>query len=130
MRGAHPLDHRVRRARGRGDVLTLTVEASEAFVAAARRWGDDRLTDPADAFERKTEQALLEIEHLVSGATEVEFAVDGRVIHYEPSEELAGFLAERAERTGLEESAILKLYVDLFAGAFLEEGLASIDDAG
>lgn len=108
----------------------LSIEASDRFVAASRQWGDDRLTDPEDAFERKAEQSLLEIEHLVSGATEVEFSVEDHVIHHEPSEELAGFLAEQADRTGLEESAILKLYVDLFAGAFLERGLAGIEDSG
>lgn len=110
--------------------MRLSFEASDRFVQAARLWGDDRTVSPEEAFETKAEQALLEIEHLVSGATEVEFEADhdARTIRQEPSEELAAFLAERAERTGLDESTILKLYVDLFAGAFLEEGIAGLGE--
>lgn len=110
--------------------MTLAFEVSDRFVDAARLWGDDRLTDPDEAFEEKTEQALLEIEHLVSGATEVDFEVDDRVVRHEPSAELATFLADQADETGLEESTLMKLYVDLFAGAFLDRGLAEIDDLG
>ena len=81
-----------------------------------------------EAFETKAEQALLEIEHLVSGATDVEFAVEDGVIHHEPSDELQRFLERQAAESGLEPEQLLRLHVDLFARVFLDEGGAS--DAG
>ncbi|WP_254545763.1 hypothetical protein [Halomarina pelagica] len=102
--------------------MTLTFDASERFLAAAAEWGDRRHLPPDEAFEVKVEQALLEIEYLVSGATEVEFdAADGTVA-YEPSPELDAFLADRAADAGLDPSVLLGLYVDLFAAVFLDEG--------
>lgn len=102
--------------------MTLEIEASDRFVQAAEDWADQRLMDFEDAFETKAEQALLEIENLVSGATEVDFEVDDRTIYHEPSEELQAFLARQAEETGIDEDQILKLHVDLFARVFLDEG--------
>ncbi len=93
----------------------------DRFVEAAEEWGDDRLMDREDAVETKVEQALLEIEHLASGATEVEFAVEGRTVRHEPSEELDELLAAQAAETGLDEADVLALHVDLFSGAFRED---------
>ncbi|WP_240147495.1 hypothetical protein [Halorussus rarus] len=77
--------------------------------------------DREDALETKVEQALLEVEHLVSGATEVEFEVEGLTVRHEASDELAALLAGQAEETGLDESELLGLHVDLFSGAFRED---------
>lgn len=101
--------------------MSLEFEVGDRFLAAAEEWGERRLTDTEDALETKAEQALLEIEHLVSGAYEVEFEVDGRTVVHEPTDELELFLAEQADETGLDEGTLLKLHVDLFARAFLEE---------
>ena len=94
---------------------------SKRFLAAAEEWADARLMETDEALEVKAEQALLEIEHLVSGATEVEFTVEDRTVHHEPSDDLGAFLAAQAEETGLSEERLLKLHVDLFARAFLSE---------
>ncbi len=77
--------------------------------------------DAEEALETKAEQALLEIEHLVSGAHEVEFEVDGRTVSLEPSDELATYLERQSESKGLDESTVLELYVDLFARVFLDD---------
>lgn len=99
----------------------IVFQVDERFENAAEEWGNVRMMDFEDAMESKAEQALLEIEHLVSDATEVEFEVDGtRICHY-PTAELAGFLADQAEDTGLDESTVLKLHVDLFARTFLDD---------
>lgn len=84
-------------------------------------WGEDRLMDEEEAIDTKAEQALLEIEHLVSGASDVEFTVEGDAIHHEPSEELARFLERQADDSGLEPEELLRLHVDLFARVFLED---------
>lgn len=102
--------------------MTLSFEPDERFLAAADEWADVRMMEREEALEAKAEQALLEIEHLVSGATEVEFAVDGTTIHHEPSDDLARFLEAQARDTGVEERILLKLHVDLFARVFLDEG--------
>lgn len=115
------MDGGVRRARSGGILLTLSFTVDDRFLEAAEEWGDTRMMDPEDALEVKAEQALLEIEHLVSGATEVEFDVDGRTVSHEPSDDLETFLAEQAEESGLSEERLLKLHVDLFARVFLDE---------
>lgn len=117
------MDRRLRRGDRGGVLLTLVVPVTERFRAAAATWGDTRLMDTDEALEVKAEQALLEVEHLVSGATAVEFAVadDGDELRYDPSDELAAFLAEQADDTGLDEATVLRLYVDLFASVFLDE---------
>jgi hypothetical protein len=101
--------------------VTLSFAVSERFRDAAAEWGDSRLVAEAEALETKTEQALLEIEHLVSGATEVAFTVDGDVVRYDPSDELAALLEAQAESTGVAPETVLRLHVDLFARAFLDE---------
>lgn len=78
------------------------------------------MMETEDALAEKVEQALLEVEHLVSGAYEVTFEVEGRTVTYEPTDDLATFLEAQAAATGLEESTVLKLHVDLFATVFLE----------
>jgi hypothetical protein len=90
-------------------------------------WGEGRLMDEEEAIETKAEQALLEIEHLVSGASDVEFAVEGDVIRHEPSEELEGFLERQSDESGLEPEELLRLHADLFARVFLED---AEDDGG
>jgi len=99
----------------------LRFDVSDRLYEAAEEWGERRLEDIDDALETKVEQALLEIEHLVSQSHEVEFEVDDRTISYEPSEELAAFLARQAEELGADESAVLKAHVDLYANAFLDD---------
>lgn len=101
--------------------MTLSFTVSDRFREAAEAWGDSRLVDEEEALETKAEQALLEIEHLVSGATDVEFAVDGDTVRYEPSEELEGFLEEQSAAAGLDPGELLALHVDLFARVFLDE---------
>ncbi len=101
--------------------MTLRFEVSDRFVEAADRWAERRAIAREEALATKAEQSLLEIEHLVSGSHDVEFEVDGREIHYEPTEDLSAFLDRWSSETGLEESAVLAMHVDLFANAFLDE---------
>lgn len=101
--------------------MTLAFTVSDRFRDAAVEWGDSRLMDEEEALEAKAEQALLEIEHLVSGAAEVEFTVDGDVVRHEPSDELAAFLERQADEAGIEPGELLGLHVDLFARVFLED---------
>jgi hypothetical protein len=105
-----------------GDAATIEVEPSERFLEAAGEWGDHRMLAEEEAIRAKAEQALLEIEHLVSGATEVEFELAEGVVRYEPSEELAAFLDEQAAVAGIDRGTVLELYVNLFARVFLDEG--------
>lgn len=109
--------------------MTLSIRVSSRFRSAAADWGDDRLLDEADALETKAEQALLEIEHLVSGATDVDVAVDDDTIRYEPTDDLAAFLERQADAYGVDPEDVLEMHVDLFARAFLEdEGGSTSDD--
>ena len=101
--------------------MTISLQVSERFREAAVEWGDNRLMDEDDALETKAEQALLEIEHLVADATEVEFEVEDGEIHHHPSDELESFLEAQAEEYGLEPADVLAMHVDLFARVFLEE---------
>ncbi len=102
----------------------IEIEASERFREAAAEWGDRRMLDEEDAMNAKAEQALLEIEHLVSGRTDVEFAVEGGTIRYEPSDELAAFLNEQAEWAGIDRGTVLAIHVNLFARVFLDDDRA------
>lgn len=100
----------------------IRIPLTDRFREAANEWGDDRLMSEEDALEAKAEQALLEIEHLASGANEVTFEVDPEagVIRHEPSEELARFLAAQSAETGVDETTTMRLYVDLFSRTFLD----------
>ncbi|WP_306053143.1 hypothetical protein [Natronococcus wangiae] len=108
----------------------LTIELSDRFLEAAERWGDSRVMTESAAVEAKVEQALLEIEHLVSGAVGVEFELgeEETTAYYEPSDDLASFLEAQGAETGLEPERLLKLHVDLFARAFLDEDQQTPDD--
>lgn len=101
----------------------IEITPSERFLEAADEWGDRRVLDEEEAIRSKAEQALLEIEHLVSGATEVEFEFELHegVVRYEPSAELAAFLDEQAAIAGIDRTTVLELYVNLFARVFLDE---------
>ncbi|WP_211226008.1 hypothetical protein [Haloplanus natans] len=121
LRGVRPIRTGVRR--GRGLVLTLTIDLNQRFIDAADEWAEARLEDRETAIETKAEQALLEIEYLVSGRTEVSFEVDPEdgKLHYDPSDALGDRLAEQAAETGLEEATLLRLHVDLFVSAFTDD---------
>jgi len=101
--------------------LTLSFTVDDRFYAAAEEWGEKRLMETEEALETKVEQALLEIEHLVSGVHEVEFAVDGREVHYDPTDELASFLESQAAAASIDEATVLRLHVNLFASVFLDD---------
>lgn len=103
---------------------TIEIEASDRFSEAAAEWGDRRMLDDEEAMAAKAEQALLEIEHLIGGHTEVAFDVEGETLRYEPSAELETFLDEQAERTRIDRETALALYVDLFARVFLDDSRA------
>lgn len=94
--------------------------ASDRLLAAADEWSDRRMTEREEALETKVEQALLEVEHLVSGRQAVEFSVDGDTVRYEPSDELASFLDEQAERIDADPATVLAMHADLFATVFLD----------
>lgn len=99
----------------------MSFTVSSRFETAANEWGEKRMMDTEDAMETKVEQALLEIEHLVSGATEVEFAVEDRTVRFDPTEELETFLERQAREAGIDVETLLGLHVDLFARVFLDE---------
>ncbi|WP_224448790.1 hypothetical protein [Haloprofundus salilacus] len=101
--------------------MTLVVPLSDRFHEAAEEWADIRLMETEDALEVKAEQALLEVEHLVSGVHEVEFTVEDGELRYDPSDELAKLLSKHAENTGVDEATVLGLHVDLFARVFLDD---------
>ena len=101
--------------------MSLEFEVDDRFHRAAEEWADRQLMDAEEALSVKVEQSLLEIEHLIGGAHEVEFDVDGRTVRHHPTDDLEAFLARQAEATGLEPATLLKLHVDLFANAFLED---------
>lgn len=101
--------------------MTFTFEVNDRFLEAAEEWADRRMIDTEEALATKVEQSLLEIEHLISQSNHVEFELDGRTIHFEPTDELVAFLEGRASKTGLQASEVLEMYVDLFANAFLDD---------
>lgn len=109
--------------------MTIAFELSDRFTDAAADWGDARLMDDAEAIEVKVEQALLEIEHLVSGAHEVDFTVEGSTVHHEPTAALESFLETQASETGVAEHVLLRSYADLFARVFLDEDVSRPSNA-
>jgi len=100
----------------------IEVPISERFRRGADQWAEERVMTEEAALEAKAEQALLEIEHLATGAQEVDFELDeeGEIIRYVPSGELRAFLDAQAEASGVDRETVLRLHVDLFAGAFLD----------
>lgn len=101
--------------------MSLHFTVGDRFVAAADEWAERRMTDADDALETKVEQALLEVEHLASGAHDVEFSVEDQTVTYDPTDELGELLDRQAAETGLDPDEVLKLHVDLFARAFLDD---------
>lgn len=99
----------------------LAFDVSDRLYEAAELWADQRLEDVDEALATKVEQSLVEIEHLVSRSHGVDFEVDGRTVRYEPTDDLAALLTRQADELGVEESAVLKAHVDLYANAFLDE---------
>lgn len=98
----------------------MEFEASERLLEAADEWADKRMTDREDALETKVEQALLEVEHLVSGVQDVEFDVDGTTVDYEPTDELRAFLEGQADEASIDPAQALSMHSDLFATVFLD----------
>ncbi|QKY19025.1 hypothetical protein B4589_001045 [Halolamina sp. CBA1230] len=101
--------------------MALQVSIGDRLADAASEWGDQRMLDDDEALEQKLEQALLEVEHLASGTTEIEFELEERTLHYAPSDELAELLEEQAERVDADPAAVLELHLELFARTFLPD---------
>lgn len=102
--------------------MSLEVEIGDRLADAAAEWAETRMQDPDEALEQKLEQALLEVEHLASGNTELEFDLeDGDRLVYEPSEELQELLEQQADRVGSDPATVLGLHLELFARTFLPE---------
>jgi hypothetical protein len=102
--------------------MALEVAIGDRLVDAAAEWADTRMQEPEVALEQKLEQALLEVEHLASGSTELAFdlAAD-RTLEYEPSDELRALLEAQAERVDSDPATVLELHLELFARTFLPE---------
>ncbi len=101
--------------------MALSVSIGDRLVDAAAEWAETRMQEPDAALEQKLEQALLEVEHLASGSTEVAFELDEETLEYEPSEELSALLNEQAERVDSEPATVLELHLELFARTFLPD---------
>jgi hypothetical protein len=102
--------------------MALAVEIGDRLADAAAEWAETRMQDADEALEQKLEQALLEVEHLVSGTTELEFEIEGGdTLRYEPSEELCTLLEQQAERVDSDPATVLGLHLELFARTFLPE---------
>ncbi|UIO99552.1 hypothetical protein Hbl1158_13645 [Halobaculum sp. CBA1158] len=103
--------------------MAVSFEPSDRLREAAGEWADQRMMEDERALEVKVEQALLEIEHLVSGGTEVTFELEdgGERVRFSPSDDLETFLERQAEESGLSVERLLRLHVDLFANVFLDE---------
>lgn len=100
--------------------MALTFTVGERMRAGAAEWADQRMMDDEEALETKVEQALLEVEHLVSGGTDVTFELEeGERVRFSPSDDLARFLDEQSDETGIDPARLLKLHVELFSNVFL-----------
>lgn len=107
----------------------MRVPVSDRLEEAAAEWADARMKDPEEALEEKVEQALLEVEHLAAGATDVSFELDDGAIQYEPSDDLRELLEAGAERADTDPSVVLSLHLDLFARTFLPDDAKRPADA-
>ena len=102
--------------------MALEVRVGDRLADAAAEWADTRMQEPEAALEQKLEQALLEVEHLASGDTELQFELeDADTLRYEPSDELRELLTQQAERVGSDPATVLELHLELFARTFLPE---------
>lgn len=101
--------------------MTLTVSIGDRLRDAAAEWAETRMQEPDEALEQKLEQALLEVEHLASGTTELQFELTDGTLHYEPSEALRELLEQQSETVGSDPAAVLQLHLELFARTFLPD---------
>lgn len=102
--------------------MTLEVTIGDRLADAAAEWAESRMQEPDVALEQKLEQALLEVEHLASGSTELEFELeDGDTLVYEPSDELLELLEAQAEQVDSDPATVLGLHLELFARTFLPD---------
>lgn len=102
--------------------MALSVDIGDRLAAAAAEWAETRMQEPDQALEQKLEQALLEVEHLASGTTELAFDLeDGDTLIYEPSDDLLELLEQQAERVDSDPATVLGLHLELFARTFLPE---------
>ena len=102
--------------------MTLDVTIGDRLADAAAEWAETRMQEPEEALEQKLEQALLEVEHLASGSTELEFDLeDGDTLVYEPSDELLDLLETQAEEVDSDPATVLGLHLELFARTFLPD---------
>lgn len=101
--------------------MTLSVNIGDRLVDAAAEWAETRMQETDEALEQKLEQALLEVEHLASGTTEIAFELEDETLHYEPSEALSELLAAQAERVDSDPATVLELHLELFARTFLPD---------
>lgn len=102
--------------------MALEVDIGDRLAEAAAEWAESRMQEPDEALEQKLEQALLEVEHLASGSTELEFDLEnGDTLVYEPSDELLGLLETQAERVDSDPATVLELHLELFARTFLPD---------
>ncbi|MEF8799450.1 MAG: hypothetical protein V5A38_08025 [Halolamina sp.] len=101
--------------------MALSVRIGDRLVDAAAEWAETRMQETEEALEQKLEQALLEVEHLASGTTEIEFELDEETLQYEPSEELSELLTAQAERVDSDPATVLELHLELFARTFLPD---------
>jgi hypothetical protein len=101
--------------------MTLSVRIGDRLDAAAAEWAETRMQEPDEALEQKLEQALLEVEHLASGTTEIEFELEDGTLRYEPSEELSALLTAQADRVDSDRATVLELHLELFARTFLPD---------
>lgn len=99
----------------------IEITPTQRFLDAVDEWADAQIAEYEEALATKAEQALLEIEHLVAGAHDVEFDVDGDTVRYEPSEEVREFLEAQAAAADVDVQTVTTLYVNLYANAFLDD---------
>lgn len=101
--------------------MALEVTIGERLRDAADEWAETRMQKTDEALEQKLEQALLEVEHLASGTTEIEFELSDHTLQYEPSEALRELLHEQADRIDSDQATVLELHLELFARTFLPD---------
>ena len=101
--------------------MTLAVSIGDRLREAAAEWAETRMQEPDEALEQKLEQALLEVEHLASGTTELEFELSDDTLQYDPSDELLDLLEQQAETVDSDPATVLELHLELFARTFLPD---------
>lgn len=105
----------------------MRVPVSDRIREAADEWSETRLAEGERALETKVEQALLEVEHLASGATDVAFELSDGDVVYEPSPELGRLLDEQAAAADVSPATVLGFHLDLCARVYLDDEEGSPD---